>query len=79
MAVAGAVKGDGGAVLHVPAEGAALPAPAPRAEVVTDPNGNGVSLEAEMLNAVEAKRAHDRALSIYRSAMEIMRQSIGRK
>lgn len=56
-----------------------LPEPEPRADVVTDPNGNAVSLEAEMLTAVEAKRAHDRALSIYRSAMEIMRQSIGRR
>lgn len=43
-----------------------------------DPNGNGVSLEQEMLKAVEVKRQHDRALAIYRSSIGILRTSVGR-
>ncbi|WP_299947454.1 FlgB family protein [uncultured Ruegeria sp.] len=43
-----------------------------------DPNGNGVSLEQEMLKAVEVKRQHDRALAIYRSSIGILRTSLGR-
>ena len=43
-----------------------------------DPNGNGVSLEEEMLKAVEVKRQHDRALAIYKSAIGVLRTSLGR-
>lgn len=43
-----------------------------------DPNGNSVSLEQEMVVAVDAKRAHDRALAIYRSNMMLLRASLGR-
>ena len=43
-----------------------------------DPNGNGVSVEEEMFKAVEVKRQHDRALTIYKSSMNILRSSIGR-
>ena len=43
-----------------------------------NPNDNGVSLEEEMLNAVEVKRQHDRALAIYRSGLTILRSSLGR-
>jgi len=42
------------------------------------PNGNTVSLETEMMRAVEARHHHDMALSIYRSASNILRTSIGR-
>ncbi|QBY02213.1 FlgB family protein [Rhodophyticola sp. CCM32] len=41
------------------------------------PNGNTVSLETEMLRSVEAQRAHSRALSIYQSALRVLRTSIG--
>ena len=44
-----------------------------------DPNGNSVSLEEEMVVAVNAKRQHDRALAIYRSNLNILRTSIGRR
>lgn len=44
----------------------------------SNPNGNGVSLEEEMLNAVSVKRQHDRALAIYRSGLNILRTSLGR-
>ncbi|UWR03092.1 FlgB family protein [Ruegeria conchae] len=43
-----------------------------------DPNGNGVSLEEEMLKAVEVKRQHDRALAIYKSSIGVLRTSLGR-
>lgn len=42
------------------------------------PNGNAVSLEEEMVNAIDARRQHDRALAIYKSALTIMRTSLGR-
>ncbi|WP_425084157.1 FlgB family protein [Ruegeria profundi] len=48
------------------------------AEPHGDPNGNGVSLEGEMLKAIEVKRQHDRALAIYRSSIGILRTSLGR-
>ncbi|WP_083096884.1 FlgB family protein [Pseudophaeobacter leonis] len=43
-----------------------------------DPNDNSVSIETEILNGVEVKRQHDRALAIYKSSMNILRTSIGR-
>lgn len=42
------------------------------------PNGNTVSLEAEMVRSVEAQRDHSRALTVYRSAMSVLRTSLGR-
>lgn len=42
------------------------------------PNGNTVSLEAEMVRAVAAQRDHSRALNVYRSAMNVLRTSLGR-
>ena len=44
-----------------------------------DPNGNGVDLETEILRGVDAQRAHDRALTVYRSALDLMRTSLGRR
>ena len=49
-----------------------------RSSDAIDPNGNTVSLESEMVVAVDAKRQHDRALAIYRSGLNILRASIGR-
>lgn len=42
------------------------------------PNGNTVSLELEMLNAVDVKRQHDRALTVYRYSLDMMRAALGR-
>ncbi len=42
------------------------------------PNGNNVSLEREMMAAAEVKSEQDRALAIYRSALTILRTSLGR-
>jgi len=44
----------------------------------SDPNGNSVSIEREILRAVEIKRQHDRAIAIYKSSLSILRTSIGR-
>lgn len=43
------------------------------------PNGNTVSVEQEMLSSVEIEREHNRALTIYQHAMEVLRLSIGRR
>lgn len=65
---------------HIGADpGAARAQPAERAGALSDPNGNSVSLELEMLTAVEARRQHDRALAIYRNALSLMRLSLGRR
>lgn len=41
-----------------------------------NPNGNTVSLEAEMLKAATAKSHHDRALAIYKSALDVLRTAV---
>ncbi|WP_299372684.1 FlgB family protein [uncultured Tateyamaria sp.] len=43
------------------------------------PDGNTVSIETEMMRATEAKRQHDRSLAIYKSALSILRSSLGRQ
>ncbi len=43
------------------------------------PDGNTVSLETEMVKAVEVRQQHDMALAIYRSTSDILRNSLGRK
>lgn len=43
---------------------------------VTSPDGNSVSLEDEMVKAVEVKRGHDLALAIYRSSINVLRTSV---
>jgi len=48
------------------------------ADAEASPNGNSVSLEQEMINAVEIQREHDRALTIYKHSLDLLRLSIGR-
>ena len=43
----------------------------------SSPNGNTVSLEDQMGRAADAKLDHDLALGVWRSAMNIMRASLG--
>ena len=43
------------------------------------PNGNSVSLETEMFKSIEAERQHSRAMTIYRSSLDILRASLGRR
>lgn len=42
------------------------------------PNENTVSLPTEMIRAVEVRTAHETALSVYESARNILRTSLGR-
>ena len=42
------------------------------------PNGNSVSIEAEMVKAAGARQEHEMALAIYRSTSGIIRASLGR-
>lgn len=42
------------------------------------PNGNSVSLEEEMVAAVDASRDHNRALAVYRHGMTVLRTALGR-
>ena len=45
----------------------------------SSPNGNSVSLESEMVKAVEVRQQHDMALAIYRNTSDIIRASLGRR
>ncbi|KRS11318.1 flagellar basal-body rod protein FlgB [Roseovarius atlanticus] len=49
-----------------------------RGDAMADPNGNAVSVESEMLHAVDTKRQHDRAVTIYKSALTILRTAVRR-
>lgn len=61
----------------------AIPTAAPQVRedqsAANEPNQNSVSLETEMVRAVEIKRHHDRAIAIYKSSMTILRSSLGRR
>ncbi|KEJ90556.1 FlgB family protein [Sulfitobacter donghicola] len=41
-----------------------------------NPNQNTISLEAELLRSAEAKTDHDRALAIYKSALDVLRMAV---
>ena len=43
------------------------------------PNGNSVSVEDEMVKMARMKREHDLSLAIYKSSMDLMRVSIGKR
>lgn len=43
------------------------------------PNGNSVSLEAETYKSIDAERQHSRAMTIYKSSLDILRASLGRR
>ena len=44
----------------------------------SSPNGNTVSLETEMMKAVEIRHDHEMALSVYQTSLGILRTSLGR-
>lgn len=44
----------------------------------SSPNGNTVSLEAEMMRSAEVRHQHDMATSIYKTSLDILRTSLGR-
>ncbi|MEM8851715.1 MAG: flagellar basal body protein [Pseudomonadota bacterium] len=47
--------------------------------VANDPNGNGVTLEDQILRGIEAQRAHGRAVTIYSTTMDMLRAGLGRR
>jgi flagellar basal-body rod protein FlgB len=55
--------------------GQAVPRPS---HGMASPNGNTVSLESQMVNAVQVRQQHDMALAIYSSTSAIIRASLGR-
>ena len=63
---------------HMPSP-AERPVPMEEAAGRESPNGNSVSLEAEILKAGEVRHQHEMALSIYRTSLDILRMSIGRR
>lgn len=44
-----------------------------------EPNGNTVMLENEILNSVDAKRQHDRALAVYRASLGMLRSALSKQ
>ena len=42
------------------------------------PNGNDVSLDQQMMKAVEARQGHEMALAVYRNTSAMIRTSLGR-
>ncbi|MDA8746718.1 FlgB family protein [Litoreibacter sp.] len=63
-------------ILSIANSGNVAPITDPNADI--SPNGNSVSVETETLKSIEAERAHSRALTVYQSALNILRTSIGR-
>ncbi len=59
------------------ARGGELPIVAASGTTVA-PNGNDVSLESEMVKAAEVRIQYDMAMSVYTSALDILKASIGR-
>lgn len=63
---------------HLGGEGTVELATSQRADPgTTSPNGNSVSLEDEMVTAVDVKRQHDLALTVYKTSLSILRASLG--
>lgn len=42
------------------------------------PNGNSVSLEAELIKQAETRHQHDMALTVYKHSLDLLRTSLGR-
>ena len=59
--------------------GVAPPEPSVVRDARVAPNGNSVSLEGEIVKAAEIRQDHDMALSVYQSALSILRASLGRR
>jgi flagellar basal-body rod protein FlgB len=44
-----------------------------------DPNGNTVTLEDQILRGIDAQRSHNRAVTVYSTALDMLRASLGRR
>lgn len=64
---------------HIGADPLASPPKIEFSNAEPSPNGNSVSLENEMLNAVEIQREHNRALAIYKHSLDVLRTTLGRR
>lgn len=49
------------------------------AQTNSAPNGNSVVIESEILNSVDAKRQHDRALAVYRASLGMLRAALSKQ
>lgn len=47
-------------------------------KVDPSPDGNTVTVEREMLESVSARREHDRALAVYKSALKVLHSTLAR-
>jgi flagellar basal-body rod protein FlgB len=60
--------------------GTAAEATVPRQDAGTmSPGGNNVSIENEMVAAAQVRMDHDTALAVYRTSLDILRASLGRR
>lgn len=50
-----------------------------RTREFSSPDGNTVSVEQQMLKATETIRQHNRAIAIYKSAMDVLRMNLSNK
>lgn len=48
-------------------------------DAMADPNGNTVDLEDQVLRGIEASRAHNRAITVYRNNLDLLRAALGRR
>ena len=64
---------------HSLASGSQAPMATVDAPGASSPNGNTVSLETEMMRSVEVRQQQELALAIYKSSLNILRTSLGRK
>jgi len=63
---------------HFSRQPAATPVVTVDAPGLSSPNGNTVSLDTEMVRAVETRQQYEMALSIYQASLNILRTSLGR-
>jgi len=61
------------------AQADAMPRNAVEQRTISEPNGNGVVLENEIMNSVDAKRQHDRAIAIYRASLGMLRSTLSKQ
>ena len=48
-------------------------------DTIGSPNGNTVSLEAEMLNSADAMSQHQMALTVYTKSLNLLRTAMGKR
>lgn len=63
---------------HLATEGSAADLSARTVRGAASPDGNTVSVETEMVKAVQIRQEHEMALAIYRSVSDVLRTSLGR-